>query len=344
MNHRNSTLAAAGALLLIPSLSFACATCGCSLSTDAAMGYSADSGWRLGLQYDFIDQNQLRSGTSAISAAQVANLNPAAGQEVENQTINRYTTLSVSYSANADWNFKALIPYIDRTHTTYGQVTNPLGPGDLSGASLTGLGDIKFIAAYQGLLPTHNLGLQLGLKLPTGAYGSGPDANGNNDGHGITNFSSGPNQGSPVDASLQPGTGSTDLILGTYYYQAVSQNFDAFVNGQLQAAVMHRLDQPGADYRPGNNATVSFGTRYEANPDLVPQIQININRKSADQGFLADTTDTAGTVAYLSPGLTARVAPRVYLFGFVQLPIYSRLAGYQLFPHWTASVGASYSF
>jgi hypothetical protein len=28
----------------------------------------------------------------------------------------------------------------------------------------------------------------------------------------------------------------------------------------------------------------------------------------------------------------------------VQVPIYSNLDGYQLFPHWTATVGLSYAF
>jgi hypothetical protein len=32
------------------------------------------------------------------------------------------------------------------------------------------------------------------------------------------------------------------------------------------------------------------------------------------------------------------------IYGFVQLPLYSQLTGYQLFPHWTATIGASYAF
>ena len=35
--------------------------------------------------------------------------------------------------------------------------------------------------------------------------------------------------------------------------------------------------------------------------------------------------------------------PRLQLFAFVQLPVYSNLYGYQLFPRYTASVGASYA-
>jgi hypothetical protein len=333
------------ALVMAPIPAFACTTCGCSLVTDAAMGYSAAPGWRLSLQYDYINQSQLRSGTSSVSAASVAAINDAGGnQEVEHDTINRYTTLGLSYSPNADWNFNLLVPYIDRSHTTYGAATNPLTPDQLSGATVSGLGDIKFITAWQGLLPTHNLGLQLGVKLPTGNYG-GPNASGTGTvGRNPTTFSSGPATGELLDTSLQAGTGSTDLIAGAYYYQAVSQNFDAFVNGQFQAAVMHKLNQAGQDYRPGNLATVSFGVRYEKNPDVVPQLQMNVSRKSADQGALADTADTAGTVAYLSPGVSLSLMKNMQVYGFVQLPVYSKLEGYQLFPRWTATAGLSYTF
>jgi hypothetical protein len=41
--------------------------------------------------------------------------------------------------------------------------------------------------------------------------------------------------------------------------------------------------------------------------------------------------------------LTVRVAPRVHLYAFVQLPVFSNLSGYQLMPRWTASVGLSYA-
>jgi hypothetical protein len=60
---------------------------------------------------------------------------------------------------------------------------------------------------------------------------------------------------------------------------------------------LHRQDQPGNDFRPGNTATVSFGLRYEENPKWIPQLRLNLSHKSADQGALADPTDTAGTVA-----------------------------------------------
>ena len=45
----------------------------------------------------------------------------------------------------------------------------------------------------------------------------------------------------------------------------------------------------------------------KANPQWVPQLQVNLLHKYPDQGALADVQDTAGNVAYLSPGVTARV-------------------------------------
>jgi hypothetical protein len=104
------------------------------------------------------------------------------------------------------------------------------------------------------------------------------------------------------------------------------------------------MDQPGNDYRPGNSETLSVGLRYDAHPAWVPQLQLNVLHKSADQGALADVPDTVGTVVYVSPGLTASLLPNLQVYGFAQLPVYSNLDGYQLFPRFTISVGVSYAF
>jgi hypothetical protein len=303
------------------------------------MGYSTSTGWRFNVQYDYINQDELRTGTRTATAEQVVNQpsDPAlGGGEIENATLNRYFTVGLSYSPNHDWQLEVRAPYVQRDHSTFGVQLQPfdpsqIAPDQLSTARVSGLGDLRVVASYQGLLATHNLGVQLGLKLPTGNYGT------------QVVFNSGPLAANPLDASLQAGTGSTDLIAGAYYYAAISQNFDVIANGQFQAAVAHRLDQPGNDFRPGNSVTGSVGLRYEANPIWVPQLQLNLLHKSADQGDLADRANTAGTVAYLSPGLTAQVGRGVYVYGFVQVPIVSNLDGYQLFPRWTVSAGMSYA-
>jgi hypothetical protein len=332
---------------VLPQVAHACATCGCTLSTDAATGYSTASGWRINVDYTYIDQNQLRHGSSKASPEQVVN-QPSdpllGGGEIEKGTTNRYINLSATYRFNADWGVSFIVPYVLRDHSTYGQQDQPYTPAEsapdqLSDAHVAGVGDAKVLASYQGFLPTHNFGVQFGVKLPTGHYGGETD-DGTFVGHPVT-FNTGPGLGQSLDTSLQAGTGSTDLIAGAYYFQPVSQNFDAFVNGQFQAAVSENLDRPGADYRPGNLASVSFGLRYEAHADWVPQVQINWFHKSADQGALADVPDTAGTVAYLSPGISGSISKNLQAYAFVQIPIYSHLQGYQLFPGWTGTVGIS---
>jgi hypothetical protein len=316
---------AAAFLSTAPMASWACATCGCTLNSDAALGYFAEPGFRIGLEYDYIHQDELRSGRRAISSV-------PEGAELERDTLNRYLTLGLDYSPTADWNIDLRVPYVIRTHSTYGAYdsTQPLPP--VSDSRSSSLGDMKWIVSYQGLLPEHNFGVQLGLKLPTGQYGSD------------VKFRGGPAAGVPLDASLQPGTGSTDIILGAYYYRAVGHNFDAFANVQYQSAVTAKQNQPGNDFRPGNSTAVTFGVRYEEDPHWVPQLQMNLLHKNVDRGALADSTDTAGDVAYLSPGLTARVVGTLYVYGFAQLPVYSNLVGNQLFPRYTFSVGGSYAF
>ena len=327
IRHRHRMLAFAAAILAAGAScdAGACATCGCTLSSDAAMGYAATAGWRLSLEYDYVNQNQLRSGTRSVAGV-------PDGSELEHDTLNRYVTAGLSYSPSPSWNLSLFVPYVLRTHSTYGTFDSAQGLPELSRSESSSLGDLKLIGAYQGLLPTHNLGVQLGVKLPTGRYGTS------------VHFDAGPNAGEPLDASLQPGTGSTDIILGAYYYRAVSQDFDAFVNGQFQSALRHHMDQPGNDYRPGNSTTVSFGLRYAGDPRWAPQLQMNLLHKSPDQGALADIQSTAGTVAYLSPGVTVRATSRLQVFGFVQLPVYSNLYGIQLFPRFTVSVGATYAY
>lgn len=83
--------------------------------------------------------------------------------------------------------------------------------------------------------------------LPTGKYGSQNVLTGVTVGRSLAFFSSGPNStgGQALDTSMQHGTGSTDVIVGAYYYQPVSRNFDAFVNGQFQSAAVENLHSLG---------------------------------------------------------------------------------------------------
>ena len=315
-----AALTSACLLLLESQSALACATCGCTLSTDAATGFSTRAGWRLNLQYDYIDQDQLRHGNG--TAAVVPD-----GHELEHETKNQYLTTSLTYAPNARWNLSLQIPYVIRDHSTYGDYDSTAPLPTLTTSHSAGLGDIRLIGSYQGFLPTHNLGVQFGFKFPSGAYGD------------AVHFNSGPAAGDALDTSLQPGTGSTDVILGAYYYQALSQDFDGVVHVNYQFPVRSRFD-----YRPGNQINLSTGLRYMALTNWVPQLQLNFAHRDQDSGTNADVDNSAGTFVYLSPGVSYLSGKHTQVYGLVQIPVYHQLDGWQLAPRWTATLGISHRF
>ena len=55
VSHRVNRLALAAVVAaLVPTAVWSCATCGCALNADAALGYMAQPGFRLSFEYDYI--------------------------------------------------------------------------------------------------------------------------------------------------------------------------------------------------------------------------------------------------------------------------------------------------
>jgi len=311
-----------GVALVVPLTAQACSSCGCTLSSEwESQGLSSASGLKLDLRYDYLNQSQLRSGSGKVNRANYPI--GAAGREIEIGTINRYTTLGIDYAPNADWGINVQIPYIDRSHSTYGE--DAADATESSASHTRSLGDMKVIGRYQGFAERKNFGVQVGMKLPTGSHGR--------------NFNAGLSAGKLLDRGLQPGSDSTDLLLGLYHFDALSQNCDYFAQGMVQTPV---ATQDG--FRPGTSLNLNLGLRYMALGNIQPQLQINARTVAHDSGAQADRPNSGGNLAYFSPGVTVGVTRQTKLYGFVQLPIYQYVNGFQLAPRWTASVGANFSF
>jgi len=324
----------------------ACASCGCSLNTDlSSQGMGIDPGWIFDARYDFLNQNQLRSGSSPLSpASAVAVTNPKTGQlaEVEGFTKNKYLTTLLDYTNGETWGISTLLPLIQRDHMTYGSAS-AIGAGDgwPSGnngysSKATGLGDVRVIGRYFGFTEQKQWGLQFGLKLPTGKTDQ-TSSNGS----------------AAVDPGLQLGTGSTDLIIGVYKFGRIlrADDWGYYGNLQLQSAITTKnipsnlaaLETQG-NYRPGDSFNLNFGLNYHGFEDWVPTIQVNLIDKKADSGGASDTWSTGGTLLYLTPGLLVDVSQMTQAYGNLQLPIYQNLNGIQLAPAWVASVGVRVHF
>lgn len=163
-------------------------------------------GLRIDIRYDYLNQSQLRSNTGT---ANRSGISLPAGREIEQNTRNRYTTFGLDYNPNANWGVDVKLPYIDRAHTT-------VAPGDvdISSSHSQSIGDLRILGRYQGFSDQRNYGVQFGLKLPTGDFRK--------------TFDSGAQAGQPLDRGLQPGIGSTDLLLGAYYPDGISNKADYY--------------------------------------------------------------------------------------------------------------------
>lgn len=314
---RAACIVIAGLLAALPSLdALACSTCGCTLNTDLGnQGVEGGKGWRLDLRYDLVDQTQLRQWGTAVS------LSPPQPFELEQRTRNTYTDLGVDYGFSRAWGVNLQLPFVGRFHTTYDTGDTSLSISDYSHA----LGNVRLMGRYTGFSPDMSNGFLFGLKLPTGATDR--------------RFDSGPDQGLLLDPTLQPGTGTTDAMLGGYHFG----EFGAGLGWFAQAMYQRALDSHDG-YAPGDSFNLNAGLRFYWGDFLTPQLQVNYQLRARDKGAQADPADTGGHVLYLSPGITFAFDSGWHGFLFLQLPVHQYVNGLQLSPRRIISTGVSYSF
>ena len=302
----------------------ACAACGGTLSKDwETQGISGSQGFVADLSYDYLNQNHQRYGTGSATPSLI-NRQLNAGQEVEAYTKTQALTASLIYNSDA-WGIGAQVPYVQRTHGTYGN-TPPLGSA-YSTSSDSSIGDVRVTARYTGFSEERSSGVIGGVKLPTG--------------NTKANFSAGSAAGTPLDASLQIGTGSTDLIVGGYTTGAID-HYGWFVQGTVQHAVATQNN-----FRPGDAYALNAGIRYAGfGAKVSPMLQLNIIKREADTGANATPVDpvtlgpsTGGTLAYLAPGVSVRVGGGASVYGFVQVPVYRNVNSLQLTPKYSVTLG-----
>jgi hypothetical protein len=170
--------------------------------------------------------------------------------------------------------------------------------------------------------PSSNvIGFEFGVKLPTGD-------------HDVTN-----EQGETAERSLQPGTGTTDAIVGAFYSGYLRTTGTWFAEVTLISPLAER-----DNYEPGDRVTVNAGVTWPDSEQLAILLQVNTQWQGRDSGSEAEPEDTGGTFIYLSPGVSIKAGNKTRLYGFIQLPVYQYVNGVQLVADWTLVAGASYRF
>lgn len=297
-----------------------CGAAFCVLNTHwENQGAWSGDGARLDLRYEYVDQDQPRAGRDKVSVGDV----PRHHDEV--RTLNRNLILALDYTLNPDWDISALVPYVQRRHR---HIHHHHGAKIEESWDIARLGDVRVLGRYRlaanaGEMIT-STGMIAGLKLATGATDA---ANADGD---------------RAEPTLQPGTGTTDLIAGIYSHATLPLG-STLAHRFVQTQVQYPLNVRGG-YRPGNQLSLDLGLAYPLTGAWEAMFQINTLIKDRDRGPAAEPIDSGGGFVWLSPGLSYTVTRDSRIYGFVQLPIYQRVNGVQLTAGGSAVIGASARF
>jgi len=190
------------------------------------------------------------------------------------------------------------------------------------------VGDVRVIGRRQWMTEDKEAarlsyyGVNFGLKLPSGDFD-------------VVNSA-----GARAERTLQPGTGTTDIILGGYYSGVLPfKDSSWFAQGLWQSAFGSR-----EDYKPGPRWTIDFGYRYELNGNVGLMLQLNALHRSRDSGAEAEPEDSGGKFLFLSPGISVAINKDVQIYGFLQFPLYQYVNGVQLTADWSGLIGFSVKF
>lgn len=279
-------------------LSASCGSATCPINTQwESQGPWQGSGLRVLLHADYVDQDQLRQGSERIAFGSVH------AHHDEVSTVNRNTVLDLDYRYGKRWGVTLTLPYVERDHR---HIHNHHGQPLPENWDLGGLGDARLVARY--LLTGRLISLMAGVKLPTG---------------GTTRVNA---HGDLAERSLQPGTGTTDAMLGaTWYHADPSSVWSGFVGAQAIEPL-----GPHAGYRRGRALQLDSGLRYAWGDRVGLLLQANVRWNGRDRGPEAEPEDSGGRTVSVAPGVSFAVTPRWQAYLYWQRPIYRHVNGVQL--------------
>jgi len=306
-----------------------CGSTACSINTNWDEHSASQPGLSVDLRVSTSTADTFRSGSNKITA------DTTKAGEVENlSTVNTMITAVVDYTVDEHWGVALNVPYISRTHQH--NFNDDAGvPQGVDTFDAKALGDLKAVARYRWELNENNgVGVKLGVKLATGKKDF--------------TLSSGPNAGTlPTEVTLQPGNGSTDLIVGAFWQNAEKgAALSWFAQGLWQQSV-------NADplFKPGYQLNVDFGARYAFNRTLSGLLQINgqLNGQDSGDNAAADASGVAGSstgvkIISLTPGVSLAVLPDTNVYALMQLPIYQYVNGEQLTSNLGLTAGVNHRF
>ena len=302
-------------LLLPIAAAASCGSAFCTLNTDwDTQAPWQDDATRLDLRMETIRQDQLRAGTDKVTASGTL------GEHDEVKTLNRNVVASLSHAFSPTLGLALQVPLVSRDHS---HLFNGAGGPEPESWNFTRLGDVRVLAHLRldDAQSPHGgaYGLIGGVKLPTGSTDVRNSA------------------GELAERSLQPGTGSTDLIVGGF----ASGRF-AKASWHTQVNWQHAVSER-QDYQPGDHVGLDAGLAYPLGA-VHALAQINLLWRGHDAGLNAEPADSGGKYVYFSPGVAVPLGGATQIYGLVQLPLVQNVNGTQLTADWAATLGLTTRF
>jgi hypothetical protein len=306
---------------------FACDSSSCLLVTRGQSGLLAKGALRIDVSFRRTDLTErMRGGdtTDQVLRPKVdfesRRLRPGYHDELGGR--DHFFQLDLAYGLGARTSLLTSIPVLARRAFDIGHAP-VLGET----YTTTGNGDLLLGVRHAFLAgPAGSLVAGLALEAPAGRYRleSPPDRADS----GI------------LDPSLQPGSGSFDLVGSLQYaHHLAGPGLDL-----TWAASYQRNGTNDLDYRVGDDAILSVtGSRALAGP-VSASLQLKWTRR-ARSGYLGgEVPGTGGRVSYLTPGLSARVGGRASVYGFLVVPLLRYVNEEQLAPRTGFVLGVSRTF
>jgi hypothetical protein len=300
-------------MAIIPSLLLSLGTqasCGsafCMLNTNwSTQGVWTQAGARVDLRYEYVNQDELRSGAEAATAEEIADMHHR-----EVATVNHNIIATFDYAFNETYGISVNAPVVSREHSHTHHSHTQAGVIETSEWDFTKIGDVRVVGRVQ-LSPNDHLydtyGINVGLKLPTGAYDVAND------------------QGKLAERSMQPGTGTTDAIAGAYYSRRYPHSNSQWFSQILLSAPLQEREQ----FKGGKQMSVDLGYRYSASENIKLLAQLNYLVKQHDEGAEAEPEESASKTFVFNPGFSVAFNKSTQMYFFISHRLYQDVDSVQL--------------
>jgi hypothetical protein len=258
------------------------------------------------IEYDFMDQNQNRGGTTQAPATDNAD------QEIRTS----FFTLGAQYLFNSDWGAQVELPFSTRYFRTVD------GNGNTQNYNHAALGDVRLRAIYTGSATDLSNGLTFGVRIPTGDWS-------------YPNF----------DRDTEIGSGSADLLLGAYHLGSLTHDrwWSWFAQINLDQPLLTQGSyMPGTEIDAAGGIYYS-GFSWAGDYKVLPLFQLLASVRASDSGASSDPINT-GYQRMLAAPAVEFVAGRFRVYLDVEIPFYSHFNGDQLAAPVQAKLIASVGF